>query len=718
MARRTLIPLLALLTASAAAQDVALPPEVYQRPGPHVVVNGVLLNAPVREVGGSLFLPMRAVFEALNAEVKWYPAAQQIIATRGTTTVQLWINRPVAIVNDKEIRLAAPPSLMAGTTYVPLRFPAEAFGGEVKWMGSLRTAAITIAPLGGQPAPNEPQPQPAARPALEGVVMTKVTSGVTALVVQNLKGETALVELAPQCSITRANMGETLKPSTFAAIELGDKVRITRDPAGKATAVEARYAQVTGVAAAIANNRLLLEDGSLYQLQPDIRVVNTRGETAPLAQVVKGIRVTLDLTPETTNVWRVTIPVSAAQAEPKPATDSPVILTVAAVGYTKPLKAGDRLTLQVTGAPDAESVTVSVGDVLRDIRLTQTAPGTYTRQITIAPNTNVTAAPIVATMRLNGKQSEPVRGTAPITIDTRAPSFDALIPGDGTRLMDRNPAIEAAYSDPGGSGVDTGAVRVVVNGKDVTLQATVTETRARFRAENLPIGPVSVKITIADHAGNTATAEWGAVVEQATAAGERYVRHDAAKPLTVGQKLNLVARFPAPPTRLEWFMGNKLIGTAMTRDAATGEYRTSYTIAESDAVGEHSVSVRAYTSGNESQVLFAADPVTVIARARTFKITSPDDKSRAPAMLVVTGEATPDSQIRVTVEYESRVAFLPVKGQIYRGVVTADAKGVWQTEPIETGGLLIRPDTYKVIAERLGADGDVVETITIGLTRR
>ncbi|MBM3496214.1 MAG: hypothetical protein FJX72_18120 [Armatimonadetes bacterium] len=185
--------------------------------------------------------------------------------------------------------------------------------------------------------------------------------------------------MAQRFTVTRANMADTPKPSSFAAIDLGDKVTVTRDAAGKATAIEARFAQIKGVATAIANNRLLLDDGSLYQLQPDIRVVDDKGEPAPLARVVKGTPVTLDLTPETTDVWRMTIPAAIAQAPPKPDEDAPPILTVAAIGYTRPLKAGDRLDLQVTGAPDADRVTVSVGDVLRDLRLTETAPGTYTR---------------------------------------------------------------------------------------------------------------------------------------------------------------------------------------------------------------------------------------------------------------------------------------------------------------------------------------------------
>ncbi len=715
----------ALFCASVMAQDnVALPAEVYQTPGPHVVVNGVLLKAPVREVGGSLFLPMRAVFEALQAEVKWFPAAQQIEAKRGATVVQLWIKRPVAIVNGQEVRLSAPPALMDGTTYVPLRFPAEAFGGEVKWLGAVRTAAITIAPLKtdtAEPSETGARTEPAPVPqtgALEGVIVTKVTTGVTALVIRNAKGETTLVEIASGAVVTRANIDGTPQPATFASLELGDKVNIVRDASGKASKVEARYALVKGVAAAIANNRLLLEDGTLYQLQPDIRVVHPDGKDAPLAQVVKGTPVTLDLTPDTTNVWRITIPESVAQTRPKPAGDAQHILTVAAVGYTKPLKAGEKLTIQVTGTPNAERVTASVGDVLRNLRLTETAPGSYTREVTIGANTNVTAVPIVAVMRVDGKDTTPVKSPTPVTIDTRPPSFDALIPGDASRVLDRNPTVEAAYSDPGGSGVDAASVRIRVNGRNVTKQATVTDARVRYRSNNLALGNATIEIGISDLAGNAAAAQWSIVVADAPGTGVRYVRHDASKPLVAGQKLTIAARIPSNPQKIEWYLGNKLVSRSMTRDAAADEYRATYTIAAEDAAGEYSVSARVYMDDDQGQVLFATDPVTVVAKQRAFRITAPADKSRAPSPLVISGEATPGTEVRVTVDYESRVAFLPVKGRLFSGVVKADSRGIWSTDSIETGGMLIRPDTYTVTAESLDAKGDVIHTARITLTRR
>ena len=717
--------LLLLVSISVFAQgDIKLPEEVYTTPGPHVVVNGALLNAPVKEVKGSLLLPMRAVFEALEAKVSWFPAAQQIIATRGNSTVQLWINRPIAIVNEQEIALAVPPTLIQGSTYVPLRFPAEAFGGDVKWFGNIRTAVITITPLGGTIDPVIPpvippiEPIPATPTIMSGVLVTKVTEGVMAILVKNEKGETSLLQLTPTAVVTRANGQLAPENATFAALEPGDQLRVTLDATGKATAIVARFAQVKGVAAAIANNKLLLQDGSLYQLQPDIRIMNTEGIVVPLSQVSNGVAVTLDLTPDTTNVWRITVPVQVvAPPIEVPIEHLPQIFTVAAVGYTKALKAGDILTIQVTGDPKAERVTASVGDIIRDVVLTETAPGTYTRKITITANTNAAAADIVAILQLGGKKSAAVKSVQPIIIDTRAPSFNVLIPGDGTQLLDRNPTLEAAYADPGGSGIDTKSIKMLVNGIDVSKLATITDTRVSYKAKTLAIGLVTVRIELADLAGNPATAEWKMTITEAPAAVNQYVKHDVTAPLMAGQKLNLRAKLARTPFKLEWYLGNKIISTLMSKDATSGEYRVTYTIDATDALGENSISLRMYSNARDSQVLFSTTPVTLVVQPKEFAITSPVDKAKPPVPFVIKGVATPGSQVRVTVIYYGQL-LVALQGEIYKAILTTDAQGVWKTDTISVDTLLVEPKSYSVLAELLDAKGVVTKSVKITLTRR
>ncbi len=109
-----------------------------------VVVNGQQLSAqpPAVEIGGRVLLPMRTVFEALNATVDWNGATQTATAGVGTASVD---GQPVA--------LDVPPRLIAGHTYVPVRFPAEAFGANVGWNQATQTVSISLAIPPGATAP-------------------------------------------------------------------------------------------------------------------------------------------------------------------------------------------------------------------------------------------------------------------------------------------------------------------------------------------------------------------------------------------------------------------------------------------------------------------------------------------------------------------------------------------------------------------------------------
>lgn len=142
MARLTRPPLVLLATLLALSCGVAQPA------APAIIVNGRPLQSPCQALNrdGALLLPLRVVFEALQAQVRWYPTERKIEARRGEDLVELWVGTPVAHANHNPIQLRVPPLIIAGVTYVPLRFPAEAFGGTVRWEPATRTVYISTTP--------------------------------------------------------------------------------------------------------------------------------------------------------------------------------------------------------------------------------------------------------------------------------------------------------------------------------------------------------------------------------------------------------------------------------------------------------------------------------------------------------------------------------------------------------------------------------------------
>lgn len=95
--------------------------------------------APIMD-GGRVLVPMRAVFAALGATVDF--RGGQITATRGSDAVKLRPGQALAQVNGKAVTLESPARLANGTTYVPLRFVAQALGEKVSWNAKNRLVAV------------------------------------------------------------------------------------------------------------------------------------------------------------------------------------------------------------------------------------------------------------------------------------------------------------------------------------------------------------------------------------------------------------------------------------------------------------------------------------------------------------------------------------------------------------------------------------------------
>jgi len=109
-----------------------------------VTINGqalVMDTQPVSRDGRTL-VPLRAIFEALGANVVWDPVARTITGTRGNTTIFLQINNRTAKLNGIPVTLDVPPAVIDGRTMVPTRFIAESLDAQVNWDGQTRTVSV------------------------------------------------------------------------------------------------------------------------------------------------------------------------------------------------------------------------------------------------------------------------------------------------------------------------------------------------------------------------------------------------------------------------------------------------------------------------------------------------------------------------------------------------------------------------------------------------
>ncbi len=102
-----------------------------------------------------VMVPVRGVFEHMEADVVWDQRAQVVNASRGTDMIRMAIGANRAAVNGRTVQLDAPASLVGGRAMIPLRFLSEALGCEVTWMARSRTVEITTNKAGSGWSGNE-----------------------------------------------------------------------------------------------------------------------------------------------------------------------------------------------------------------------------------------------------------------------------------------------------------------------------------------------------------------------------------------------------------------------------------------------------------------------------------------------------------------------------------------------------------------------------------
>jgi hypothetical protein len=109
-----------------------------------ITVDGtaLALTPPALVERGRVLLPARTTFAALRAEVTYDATGHTVFVRRGTRDVVIAIGSRAARVNGTVVALDEPARVVAGHTYLPLRFIAESLGAQVTYDRDARTVAI------------------------------------------------------------------------------------------------------------------------------------------------------------------------------------------------------------------------------------------------------------------------------------------------------------------------------------------------------------------------------------------------------------------------------------------------------------------------------------------------------------------------------------------------------------------------------------------------
>ena len=97
---------------------------------------------PVTENDRTL-VPLRAIFEAMGAEVSWDDASQTAKVAADGITIQVVIDDVVMKKNGEDVILDVPARLINDRTMVPVRAISEGIGADVDWNEEEQKVLIT-----------------------------------------------------------------------------------------------------------------------------------------------------------------------------------------------------------------------------------------------------------------------------------------------------------------------------------------------------------------------------------------------------------------------------------------------------------------------------------------------------------------------------------------------------------------------------------------------
>lgn len=115
-----------------------------------VIINGETLVIPEGDTQpyieeGRTLVPMRAIFEALGAQISWDPDTKTVVSYDpiSDVSIALQVDSATMFVGEAPIELDVPARLVNDRTVVPVRAVAEGMHSQVEWDQDTRTVTVT-----------------------------------------------------------------------------------------------------------------------------------------------------------------------------------------------------------------------------------------------------------------------------------------------------------------------------------------------------------------------------------------------------------------------------------------------------------------------------------------------------------------------------------------------------------------------------------------------
>ncbi len=378
---------------------------------------------------------------------------------------------------------------------------------------------------------------------------------------------------------------------------------------------------------------------------------------------------------------------------------------------------GMTLNFELKAAP-SQKATLYLQDGAIEIPFKEVSAGMYRAEY-VVPSTQVKALSfrdddafaVVGT----GTNRVAIQAGQPVMVDNKRPDIRNFEPERLKRVIQRRPAITAELMDENGSGINTQTLKLMVDGKDMTSQAYVTNRLVVLKPDaDLSIGKHLVRLSVEDLAGNQSTVETEFEVVAATNLVQDFQLEAPAK-LEPGDRISLSAKVGSDVKKVSVRFGTQdTVRPALLDSNGTVTYR--YTIAKGDSFDDSSVTL-ILEMNDGSKLEYVAENKLTLAGTITPepKLVSPEAGADLDKNVVFKGTAEKAKTVKVRVEYISSVfGLLQTSGLVKEVEVEVAADGTFTTGSIALRGPLgSNPDSYQVTLTSISSNGRESEPVTI-----
>ena len=485
---------------------------------PTVVVNGARLpQDAVAELHDRLYVALRPVGEALGADVHYDPAKKEVQLTTVLRQVVFRIGDPTVVVNGQPLRVEAPAQNIEGRVMLPLRGLGVALGATLQQ--DSETHEVTLV-LGSGGIQNAPTPPPiAATNTLEGTVRAVTLAPELPSVDIEVSGLLYTITVPVSTKVRfRDTHGTVAGDGNIAQVKPGDTLVATLDAQGHVLAIADIFSGTSGTIASVAGQNMVLTSGKVVTADGANTTITADGKPATMADLRAGNVVTVRSDPRTGKVREIVAFTPGRQGEmPTPeasaASTSAESLRISGVtdNADHPFKVGQTVNVTMEGTPGG-TATFDLSNVILGTSMRETRPGHYEGSYVVQVGTNLVDAPILITLAKGGRTANAV-GPDPLNIITDPPQVKETAPAAGARVNTLRPSIYVTFVTLGGKGMNPNSLVLIVDGKDVTAQATRTGAFiSYFPGGDLHEGAIPVQVRGSDIAGNALDYSWSFVI--------------------------------------------------------------------------------------------------------------------------------------------------------------------------------------------------------------